>query len=114
MWYGFGNSSLFFVVDGTIDTSWQFREGRRKRYEGKRLGGTIVVHYIKKNMWFLETAMAFLEGDDVTDAERSQTDLPEATKQRKTLLATDNLMRAYAHDQPLARAIYQQPEDSWS
>lgn len=59
------------TVPGAIDPSWQYREGRRKRYGGKRLGGTIVVHYIKKNMWFLETALAFLEGDEMTEAERS-------------------------------------------
>ncbi|KZT65592.1 glycosyltransferase family 31 protein [Daedalea quercina L-15889] len=49
---------------------WQRREGRNTRYNHQRVGGTIVVHFIKKNMWFLETAAAFLLGDDVTDAER--------------------------------------------
>lgn len=39
------------------------------RYEGRRVGGTVVVHFIKKNMWFLETATAFLHGDDATPAE---------------------------------------------
>lgn len=42
-----------------------------KRYEGKRVGGTTVVHSIKKHLWFLETANALLEGDDYTEAEQS-------------------------------------------
>lgn len=40
-----------------------------KRYQGKRLGGTVVVHSIKKHMWFLEAAAALLDGDDYTEAE---------------------------------------------
>ena len=48
------------------------REGRRKRFEDKRVGGTVVVHYIKKHMWFLETANALLEGDDYTELELAQ------------------------------------------
>jgi len=45
------------------------REGRKKRYNGQRLGGTIVVHFIKKHMWFFETALALLEGEEVTEYE---------------------------------------------
>ncbi|KAH9919088.1 uncharacterized protein B0H18DRAFT_1029114 [Fomitopsis serialis] len=48
---------------------WLRREGRNTRYNHQRVGGTVVVHFIKKNMWFLETAAAFLLGDEVTDAE---------------------------------------------
>ena len=48
------------------------REGRRKRFEDKRVGGTVVVHYIKKHMWFLEAAIALLEGDEYSDAEKFQ------------------------------------------
>jgi hypothetical protein len=33
------------------------------------LGGTIVVHFIKKHMWFFETALALLEGDEETEYE---------------------------------------------
>lgn len=33
------------------------------------MGGTIVVHSIKKHMWFLEAANTLLEGDDYTEAE---------------------------------------------
>lgn len=40
-----------------------------KRYSGQRLGGTIVVHFVKKHMWFFETALAFLEGDEETEYE---------------------------------------------
>ncbi|KAI0788444.1 hypothetical protein C8Q75DRAFT_719845 [Abortiporus biennis] len=55
---------------GAADYAWRYREGRHKRYDGKRIGGTVVVHFIKKNLWFLEAALALLEGVDVTDAER--------------------------------------------
>ena len=51
------------------DLAWQHREGRIKRYQGKRVGGTAVVHSIKKHMWFLEAAAALLDGDDYTEAE---------------------------------------------
>lgn len=55
--------------DTTANEAWARREGRRRRYEGKRVGGTVVVHFIKKNPWFLETALAFLESEEVTDRE---------------------------------------------
>ncbi|GJJ13887.1 hypothetical protein Clacol_008144 [Clathrus columnatus] len=47
----------------TAAQAWMRREHLLQRYEGKRVGGTVVVHFIKRNEWFLETAMAFL-GDD--------------------------------------------------
>ncbi|KAI0825082.1 hypothetical protein BC628DRAFT_1320948 [Trametes gibbosa] len=53
----------------TPEVAWMYREGRRTRYAGQRLGGTVVVHFIKKNMWFLETATALLHGEDVTPVE---------------------------------------------
>lgn len=56
--------------DFTAKDAWMVREGRRKRYEDKRVGGTIVVHFIKKNPWFLETALALLEGEEMTSRER--------------------------------------------
>jgi hypothetical protein len=56
----------------TPEYAWQHREGRVKRYERKRVGGTVVVHFIKKNMWFLETAMALLEGDEYSESEMYQ------------------------------------------
>ncbi|KAG9314337.1 glycosyltransferase family 31 protein [Chiua virens] len=49
--------------------AWRHREGRLKRYENKRVGGTVVVHFIKKHEWFLETALAFLEVDDYSESE---------------------------------------------
>lgn len=53
----------------TPEYAWKVREGRDKRYDNKRVGGTVVVHFIKKNMWFLEAALALLDGERVTDAE---------------------------------------------
>ncbi len=52
--------------------AWSHREGRKTRYENSRLGGTIVVHFIKKNMWFLETALALLDGEEYSESERYQ------------------------------------------
>lgn len=51
--------------------AWRSREGRRRRYEDQRVGGTIVVHFVKKNNWYLETALALLEGDEETSFEKS-------------------------------------------
>ena len=53
----------------TPDYAWAHREGRNTRYDNKRVGGTVCVHFIKKNMWFLETALAFLETQDTTEFE---------------------------------------------
>ncbi|KAG8744033.1 hypothetical protein FRC10_010922 [Ceratobasidium sp. 414] len=41
-----------------IQEAYDRRETRRERYMGKKLGGTVVVHYLKKDEWFLETAVA--------------------------------------------------------
>lgn len=43
-----------------IQAAYARRETRVERYMGKDLGGTIVVHYLKKDEWFLETCLAFL------------------------------------------------------
>ncbi|EIW86749.1 glycosyltransferase family 31 protein [Coniophora puteana RWD-64-598 SS2] len=53
-----------------VENTWNGREGQVSRYEQKRVGGTVVVHFIKKNAWFLETALALLGSKDYTDAER--------------------------------------------
>ncbi|KAJ6519793.1 glycosyltransferase family 31 protein [Mycena sanguinolenta] len=53
----------------TPEYAWARREGRRTRYQGHRVGGTVVVHFIKKNMWYFETALALLEGDELGGAE---------------------------------------------
>ncbi|TRM60182.1 glycosyltransferase family 31 protein [Schizophyllum amplum] len=58
----------------TPEYAWMHREGRNKRFEGNRVGGTVVVHYIKKHMWFLETAIALLEGDEYSDMEKFEAD----------------------------------------
>jgi hypothetical protein len=57
----------------TPEYAWQRREGRNTRYEGKRVGGTVTVHFVKHDAWFLETALALLEGEDVTELERTTT-----------------------------------------
>lgn len=54
----------------TPEYAWTHREGRKKRYESKRVGGTVVVHFIKKNLWFMETALALLEGEDYSEFEK--------------------------------------------
>lgn len=54
----------------TPDYAWTHREGRRTRFEGKRVGGTVVVHFIKKNLWYLETALALLEGEEQSESEK--------------------------------------------
>ncbi|KAL0581634.1 hypothetical protein V5O48_000450 [Marasmius crinis-equi] len=51
----------------TPQSAWDRREDRRTKYEGHRVGGTIAVHFIKQNMWFMETALAMLEGKDVME-----------------------------------------------
>jgi len=63
---------MVWFISGSIwsaEYAWQQREGRRKRYNDKRLGGTIVVHFIKKHMWFFETGLALLEGEEETEYE---------------------------------------------
>ncbi|KAG8759093.1 hypothetical protein FRC12_009854 [Ceratobasidium sp. 428] len=45
-------------------TAYASREGRKARYAGNRVGGTVVVHYIKRNEWFLEAALALLGGEE--------------------------------------------------
>ncbi|KAH9046248.1 glycosyltransferase family 31 protein [Lactarius hengduanensis] len=65
-------SDMSGLYEGSIwsaEDAWQMREGRKKRYNGQRLGGTVVVHFIKKHMWFLETVLALLGGDEETEYE---------------------------------------------
>lgn len=57
----------------TTEYAWTHREGRARRYEGKRVGGTVAVHFIKEHAWYLETALALLEGEEVTEAESKTT-----------------------------------------
>jgi hypothetical protein len=62
--------SLLRDAAGGADTAWKQREGRRRRYQNKHIGGTVVVHFIKRHEWFLETALALLEGEEVIEEER--------------------------------------------
>jgi hypothetical protein len=64
--------SIFLGSPMTPEYAWIHREGRRKRYESNRVGGTVVVHFIKKHVWFLETAFAFLEGEEFSESEKFQ------------------------------------------
>ncbi|KAF8642320.1 hypothetical protein AX16_009590 [Volvariella volvacea WC 439] len=54
----------------TPEYAWHHRQGRTARYQGQRVGGTIVVHFIKKHMWFMETAIALLEGEELSESEK--------------------------------------------
>lgn len=72
-------SDMSKLHEGTaadVRYAWRHREGAFTRYRNKRVGGTIVVHFIKKHMWFLETALALLETDNYSDFERES--LPES------------------------------------
>lgn len=57
------------VLRRAVQRAWETREGRRTRYEGKKLGGTVVVHFIKRNEWWEETTLALLGGEDVVEGE---------------------------------------------
>ncbi|KAG1749964.1 glycosyltransferase family 31 protein [Suillus paluster] len=70
-------SKLQEGISMDIERAWRNREGRVTRYENKRVGGTVVVHFIKKHMWFLETALAFLESDNFSEAELEGLDADE-------------------------------------
>lgn len=65
-------SRMSGILEGgpmTAKQAWAKREGRRRRYEGRRVGGTVVVHFIKRNEWWFETAMALLGGEEEVDVE---------------------------------------------
>jgi hypothetical protein len=52
------------ALQRAVTRAWLGREGRRVRYEGKKLGGTVVVHFLKKNEWWEEATLALLGGDE--------------------------------------------------
>ncbi|KAF8213074.1 hypothetical protein K438DRAFT_1706645 [Mycena galopus ATCC 62051] len=79
----------------TPEYAWARREGRKTRYQGHRVGGTVVVHFIKKRMWYLETALALLEGDELSGTE----DLPQ-----------HDLHRVGAWSDPGTRLVVTEPE----
>ncbi|KAJ3553991.1 hypothetical protein NP233_g12519 [Leucocoprinus birnbaumii] len=68
----FGDLSINIGSPMTPEYAWAHREGRRTRYQGQRVGGTVAVHFIKKHVWFLETALALLEGDERSEHEMFQ------------------------------------------
>ncbi|KAG6814053.1 hypothetical protein H0H92_003100 [Tricholoma furcatifolium] len=79
-------SDMSMIREGspmTPEYAWTHREGRRQRYEGQRVGGTVVVHFIKKNIWYLETALALLEGEELSEIEKFQ-----SQEQEKALART--------------------------
>jgi len=67
--------------------AWQLREGRKRRYNGQRLGGTVVVHFIKKHMWFFETVLALLEGEEETEYEIQRQAHEESLQAREATLS---------------------------
>jgi hypothetical protein len=71
----------------SADDAWQLREGRKKRYNGQRLGGTVVVHFIKKHMWFFETVLALLGGEEETEYEMQRRIRQEPLRERETALS---------------------------
>lgn len=80
----------------SADDAWQLREGRRKRYNGQRLGGTVVVHFIKKHMWFFETVLALLGGDEETGDEMQRRIRQEPLRERDMTLSQMALHRRTA------------------
>lgn len=52
-----------------IASAWAARSSRDEKYLGdeEERGGTVVVHYIKRQEWFVETMVALLGGSDEQD-----------------------------------------------
>jgi hypothetical protein len=75
---------------------WQLREGRKKRYNGQRLGGTVVVHFIKKHMWFFETVLALLGGEEETEYEMRRRTRDGSLRERESSLLQIALHRRTA------------------
>jgi len=48
---------------GLSRQAWELRPTRSIRYEHNRIGGTVAVHYVKKAIWYLETAYAVFAAD---------------------------------------------------
>jgi len=55
--------SIGKATDLEVQAAWARRQSRSQRSGAGSVGGTIVVHFIKRNEWFLETALAFLDKD---------------------------------------------------
>ena len=67
------------ATDREVESAWRRRESRWMRTIGAlgensrngvegAVGGTVLVHFIKRNEWFLETALAFLEDEPAPPA----------------------------------------------
>lgn len=100
-------SDMSMIREGspmTPDYAWVHREGRQRKYEGNRVGGTVVVHFIKKHMWFLETAFAFLEGEEYSEAEEFQSD--ELAKAARSAIPQPSLTRWNTRPRPRPRHRY--------
>lgn len=89
----FAHSLLLSGSSWSADDFWQLREGRKKRYNGQRLGGTVVVHFIKKHMWYFETVLALLGGDEETEYEARRRLRQEPLRERETALSQIALHR---------------------
>ena len=50
------------------------------------MGGTVVVHFIKKHMWFFETVLALLEGEEETEYEIQRRVYEESLRAREAAL----------------------------
>jgi hypothetical protein len=69
-------AEMSLLVEGgetSPEYAWSRREGRHRRYEGMRVGGTVVVHFVKNNAWFLETTQALLGGEEETSSNQTIT-----------------------------------------
>jgi hypothetical protein len=58
----------------SISSTFSSRPARKERFLGddEERGGTVVVHYIKKQEWFVETMVALLGGADEQGTERQR------------------------------------------
>jgi hypothetical protein len=92
--------------------AWRNREGRLARYEGKRVGGTVAVHFIKKNMWYLETALALLEGDDHSEAEKYERNrhLEMEMERQQSIREREGTSDAEDQEDDAARVLRRQKE----
>lgn len=103
-------SEMSRIREGTradVAYAWGHREGRIGRYLNRRVGGTVVVHFIKKHMWFLETALALLEADDYSDFELES--LPESSRETMnvglTSVWTDSNAFSHRNDSSIVELI---------
>ena len=90
------HSLLLSGSSWSAEDAWQLREGRKKRYNGQRLGGTIVVHFIKKHMWYFETVLALLGGEEETEYEIQRRIRQEPLRERESALSQIALHRRTA------------------